>query len=345
MRNELMQKHSNCSIIGLFGRSPAGQNVLICIYLLFMFRLLPYAVAQNSNQPPAVAPHLKTNTYLISGKIGLVFMISAFFLFFFISLFIYKCSRTRTDESIRRNGVEERISCGGNRGLDPAVIETFSTFAYSHVKDHKLGNGALECAVCLNEFVDDDTIRLLLPNCDHVFHPDCIDAWLSKRTTCPVCRVNLVPVTGETPETMVPVQEIEGDSYGEIPTSKPVDVENEQVSINVLSEEPEVVAVAPEVINQTPMQNRQVRYAARFLRSHSTGHSLVQPGEDVERFTLRLPDEVRKQIMNMRQVNQTRSMVAFPVLLNPKKGYLTTGEGSSRGGKSMEENRKAGSSR
>ncbi|XP_043714838.1 E3 ubiquitin-protein ligase ATL6-like [Telopea speciosissima] len=322
-----MQKHSNCSIIGLFGLSPAGQTVLICIYLFLMFRLLPYAVAQKSSQPPAVAPHLTNKTYSISGKIGLFFMISSFFILFFISLCVYKCSRTGIDETIRRNGVEGRISRGGNRRLDPVVIETFPIFAYSHVKDHKFENGALECAVCLNEFVDEDTIRLL-PKCDHVFHPDCIDTWLSKRTTCPVCRANLVPVSGETPETMVPVQDIEGDdSDGEIPTSEPVEEENEQVSINVLSEEPQVVTVAmsPVIINQTPMQNRSVRstksrYAGRFLRSHSTGHSLVQPGEDVERFTLRLPDEVRKQIMNMSQVNQTRSMVAFPVLMSPRRG-------------------------
>ncbi|KAK9927421.1 hypothetical protein M0R45_024605 [Rubus argutus] len=32
--------------------------------------------------------------------------------------------------------------------------------------------------------------------------------------------------------------------------------------------------------------------------SHLTGHSLVQLGKDTERFTLRPPFEVRKQIVN-----------------------------------------------
>ncbi|XP_043714836.1 RING-H2 finger protein ATL32-like [Telopea speciosissima] len=350
MRNELMEKHSHPSFFVLFGRSLAAQNVLISVYLFLMFRSLPYAVAQSSSQPPAVVPSGLTNTsdpsatnnLTFSVNIGLVFIFGSFVILFFISFCVYKGSQTESDQSIRGNGVDGRISRRGNRGLDPAVIETFPIFAYSHVKDHKLGNGALECAVCLNEFVDEDTIRLL-PQCDHVFHPDCIDAWLSKRTTCPVCRANLVPVSGETPETMVPVQYIEGDdSDGEIPTSEPVEAENEQVSINVLSEEPQVVAVAPEVITDTLIQNRPARstkpsYVGRFPRSNSTGHSLVQPGENVERFTLRLPDDMRKQIMNMRQVNRTRSMVAFPVLVSPGKGSRTTGEGSSRGGKSMGE--------
>uniref|UniRef100_J3KXL7 RING-type E3 ubiquitin transferase n=1 Tax=Oryza brachyantha TaxID=4533 RepID=J3KXL7_ORYBR len=27
-----------------------------------------------------------------------------------------------------------------------------------------------------------------LPNCGHVFHVECVDAWLRSRTTCPLCR-------------------------------------------------------------------------------------------------------------------------------------------------------------
>ncbi|XP_043714831.1 putative RING-H2 finger protein ATL36 [Telopea speciosissima] len=340
-----MQKHSNCSILFLFGRSPAAQNVLICIYSFLMFRSLPYAVAQSSSQPPPVVPYDITysppaiNNFNISVNIiALLFVFIAFFLFF-ITLCIYQCYQTRNDRSIHLhgNGVEGRRLRRVQRGLDSAVIENLPTFAYSHVKCHKLGNGALECAVCLNEFEDEDKIRLL-PTCDHVFHADCIDAWLSNRTTCPVCRANLVPK---------PVQDIQSDSDdsdGEIPISEPVNAENEEVSISVISEEPQVVTVgmAPEVINQTPMQNRPARstkpsYGWRFPRSHSTGHSLVQPGENVERFTLRVPDNVRKQIMNMRQLNRTRSMEALPVLVSPRKGYRATGEGSSSGGKSMGE--------
>ncbi|MQL97457.1 hypothetical protein Taro_030149 [Colocasia esculenta] len=64
------------------------------------------------------------------------------------------------------------------------------TLVYADVKEHKIGKGALECIVCLCKFEDDDTLRLL-PKCDHVFHPDCIDAWLFAQTTYPICRANL----------------------------------------------------------------------------------------------------------------------------------------------------------
>ncbi|KAG0485438.1 hypothetical protein HPP92_009308 [Vanilla planifolia] len=39
---------------------------------------------------------------------------------------------------------------------------------------HKDGKGVLRCAVCIDEFDDDDTIRLLF-KCHHVFHLECVD--------------------------------------------------------------------------------------------------------------------------------------------------------------------------
>uniref|UniRef100_A0A0D3EL21 RING-type E3 ubiquitin transferase n=1 Tax=Oryza barthii TaxID=65489 RepID=A0A0D3EL21_9ORYZ len=41
--------------------------------------------------------------------------------------------------------------------------------------------------VCLSELADGEKVREL-PNCRHVFHVECVDAWLRSRTTCPLCR-------------------------------------------------------------------------------------------------------------------------------------------------------------
>lgn len=91
----------------------------------------------------------------------------------------------------------EIISCCVNKlfpsrdGLDPAGIESFPVFLYSAFKGLKeQSTPALECAVCLSEFGDNETLRLL-PKCNHVFHPGCIDVWLAYHNTCPLCRANL----------------------------------------------------------------------------------------------------------------------------------------------------------
>ncbi|KAL9243008.1 hypothetical protein vseg_016950 [Gypsophila vaccaria] len=46
------------------------------------------------------------------------------------------------------------------------------------------------CVVCLSEFKDQEILRIL-PKCSHTFHLDCIDVWLLKNASCPLCRSNI----------------------------------------------------------------------------------------------------------------------------------------------------------
>lgn len=232
-----------------------------------------------------------------------------------------------------------------SRGLEAAVINTFPTLAYSEVKGLKIGKGALECAVCLNEFEDDETLRLL-PKCDHVFHPECIDMWLGNHTTCPVCRTDLVPLPGESVEVPDRVSQpdpitnerniVEDDQQGEVRVTITAD-ENEQLGGNNLEEvKPEVMKRGGSLRVNRPPRSGSVRsklFGNKFPRSHSTGHSLVQPGDNVDRFTLRLPEEVRKEIIK-RALTRTGSCAASSLQCegSARKGYRTgNGEGSSRG--------------
>ncbi|KAL2251727.1 RING-H2 finger protein ATL79-like [Sesamum indicum] len=48
------------------------------------------------------------------------------------------------------------------------------------------------CAICLGEFVCGEAVKIL-PRCKHMFHDDCIDAWLPIRSlNCPVCRDRII---------------------------------------------------------------------------------------------------------------------------------------------------------
>ena len=80
-------------------------------------------------------------------------------------------------------GVRSAGSSGGDRHVPEAGVLGGEGL--------KIGKGTLECTICLCEFEDDETLRLI-PKCDHVFRPECIDMWLESYTTCPVCLANLV---------------------------------------------------------------------------------------------------------------------------------------------------------
>ncbi|KAK4481237.1 hypothetical protein RD792_012120 [Penstemon davidsonii] len=69
-------------------------------------------------------------------------------------------------------------------GVDKTVIKSLPFFRFSCLKGSRDG---LECAVCLAKFEDIEILRLL-PKCKHAFHIDCIDLWLEKHSTCPLCR-------------------------------------------------------------------------------------------------------------------------------------------------------------
>ncbi|KAM0831204.1 hypothetical protein ACQ4PT_065699 [Festuca glaucescens] len=50
-----------------------------------------------------------------------------------------------------------------------------------------------ECAICLTEFVDGESVRVL-PGCGHGFHGVCVDVWLRTHASCPSCRAAIAAV-------------------------------------------------------------------------------------------------------------------------------------------------------
>ena len=57
--------------------------------------------------------------------------------------------------------------------------------------DFHAGEAATDCPVCLEEFVEGESL-VKLPTCLHAFHPACIQTWLTRNhTSCPVCRLRI----------------------------------------------------------------------------------------------------------------------------------------------------------
>lgn len=117
-------------------------------------------------------------------------------------------------------------------GLQPSAISAITICKY------KRGDGLVEgteCSVCLNEFQEDETLRLL-PKCNHAFHIPCIDTWLRSHTNCPMCRAGILMVNSSTLQSPSPWQSsnnnINNNSSDSVSGSDSVEEETTQVSVS-----------------------------------------------------------------------------------------------------------------
>ncbi|CAH2033623.1 unnamed protein product [Thlaspi arvense] len=252
--------------------------------------------------------------------IVMIVLVSVFFALGCVSVYMRRC----LEQTLGFN--DDRPGDPGNwnnvrqtaRGLDESVIETFPTFRYSTVKTLRIGKEALECPVCLNEFEDDETLRLI-PQCCHVFHPGCIDAWLRSQATCPLCRADLVPVPGESVSFEVPGLARE---TGHNSPRTPID--DSRRSILSSPDERMIDSVAWTGNQSMPRKSMSTgwKLAGLFSRSSSTG----QPGENLDRFTLRLPQEIHDQLVSQ----GSKGHVALPQERSSIQGYRTGSLGTER---------------
>jgi len=92
---------------------------------------------------------------------------------------------------------------GGNRrrmsadslphGISSSRID-LSSFTHSYRKVVGVDSMGEEkdsstCVICLQDFAEGARVRRL--GCLHLFHVNCVDAWLKRNRCCPVCRVDI----------------------------------------------------------------------------------------------------------------------------------------------------------
>ncbi|KAI3860050.1 hypothetical protein MKX03_003125 [Papaver bracteatum] len=279
--------------------------------LVLLLLLLPYTSAQGDT----VDPYEDDIDDNLESDVGIFAIIVFLLVVLFFCFDRSDAPDIPVDVNIETSNLEglgdDSIETSGVGGLDSAVIETFPVFVYIDVKN--LGT-VLECAICKEEFGDEDLLRLLPCHHHHVFHPDCIDNWFVSHSTCPLCRLDLKNmVTGtalnagdavidvyeddENPSEGTVVSELEHHEQDR--ESVPLLQNSEQVvdSINLDSEISQLNA-GKNILR--PLN----RPTAEYRRSHSTGHLLIRQGlENSERYMLRLPDDVRKDIIRRKSLN------------------------------------------
>ncbi|KAK8601432.1 hypothetical protein V6N13_058858 [Hibiscus sabdariffa] len=80
-------------------------------------------------------------------------------------------------------------------GLDPRTINRLPVIL--HTKSEGKLHGYIEeteCSICLGVFEDEEVLKVL-PQCKHAYHSQCVDKWLGSRSSCPLCRASLAPIT------------------------------------------------------------------------------------------------------------------------------------------------------
>ncbi|GER26177.1 RING/U-box superfamily protein [Striga asiatica] len=195
----------------------------------------------------------------------LILTICFLFLFFFLSLVYFAIRRRRSRRRRRRSSAAPPPAGGDDLlidelerepgpvdhhvwhirtvGLPDSVIDSIAVFKYKRGENLTAGS---DCPVCLSEFEEDETLRLL-PKCSHAFHLPCIDSWLRAHTNCPVCRAPIVKMGGGL---------VGGDGLGEVgPT-----VEEDRAREGESGDEGERCFGGPSVGDDKPAQIAATRF-------------------------------------------------------------------------------------
>ncbi|KAI4376588.1 hypothetical protein MLD38_014334 [Melastoma candidum] len=162
--------------------------ILPLIPLFFMSSLFKIEAQSPDDQanfnPQDAVTNFQPSLAVVIGILSIMFLIT-----FILLVYAKFCHRDRSSGHRGTGDTENPTVAVRSRstrfsGIDKTVIESLPFFRFSSLKGLRQG---LECVVCLSKFEDVETLRLL-PKCKHAFHIDCIDHWLEKHSSCPLCR-------------------------------------------------------------------------------------------------------------------------------------------------------------
>ncbi|KAH1224057.1 NEP1-interacting protein 1 [Glycine max] len=86
--------------------------------------------------------------------------------------------------------VQNIFDTGGSKGLSGDLVEKIPKIKITTDNNFDASGDRVSCSVCLQDFMLGETVRSL-PHCHHMFHLPCIDKWLFRHGSCPLCRRDL----------------------------------------------------------------------------------------------------------------------------------------------------------
>ncbi|XVF05769.1 hypothetical protein REPUB_Repub05bG0201000 [Reevesia pubescens] len=133
---------------------------------------------------------------------ALLLLLIFFFLVIFITtLFLYAhwiCGQhilsTAADTQVNATAADHHDP---SLGLGPDSINSLPIILHRSLVTNNEGKhgfiGETECSICLGVFEDEQKLKVL-PECNHAYHSECVDKWLSSHSSCPLCRTSLTPI-------------------------------------------------------------------------------------------------------------------------------------------------------
>nr|XP_043632198.1 E3 ubiquitin-protein ligase RING1-like [Erigeron canadensis] len=249
--------------------------------------------------PPPTSSNHSLSPFLIVLFCGLA---ASFCFIFYLTLVTIYRRRQRNQENIER--IHEDFINGdlgptmhhhpiwliNTIGLDESQIESIQVVKYK--KDDGLIEGT-DCSVCLSEFEEDESLRLL-PKCSHAFHVPCIDTWLRSHKNCPLCRAPIIKNTNDQTDhgsSETNLVETISTNEGQNPSHQDSENYTDHHVVEIENNNGEVektrsssgVRVQSDLVDRYRVQNDEV---VAIRRSASVGASLVSvkpPPHDQER--------------------------------------------------------------
>ncbi|XP_052199895.1 E3 ubiquitin-protein ligase ATL42-like [Diospyros lotus] len=154
-------------------------SLLILFLLLMFFHVAAFSPSRRSSLQQDAATNFQPSVAVAIAILAVIFSLTCLLLAY--ARFCHRASSVHDNEQSLDRGIRlgSRFS-----GVDKTVIESLPFFRFSSLRGSREG---LECAVCLSRFEDVEVLRLL-PKCKHAFHINCIDLWLERHSSCPLCR-------------------------------------------------------------------------------------------------------------------------------------------------------------
>ncbi|PUZ45889.1 hypothetical protein GQ55_8G260300 [Panicum hallii var. hallii] len=135
---------------------------------------LPDPPLAPNGQPQPQGPDTAGGGLSSSSGVVLLFF---FLVAIIIAWLLYFCDNKEEQDTSREDDDVE----SGKKAAAEAPLECTCTYRAAE------GWEESTCSVCLADLADGEAVRVLQP-CMHYFHPACVEQWLRKSATCPICR-------------------------------------------------------------------------------------------------------------------------------------------------------------